>query len=143
MFFDKLTPTKAHFVVEQLVFSWLKHKFPNAEVEFTSATGDRDYGSDFTVFDNDTGIIGVEVKYFRRSLKGVQQRLQDAAEKILQSVLFRNFDRFLLVLVADDYEDAISLRRATALPNISALKIELAVGYITPDGAFNELPIPS
>ncbi|MBP7999231.1 MAG: DUF4935 domain-containing protein [Chloroflexi bacterium] len=143
IFFDKLTPTKDHFGVEQLVFSWLKHKFPNAEVEFTSATGGRDYGLDFIVLDNVTGIIGVEVKYFRRSLKSAQQRLQNVVEKISQYVLLGNFDRFLLVLVSDDFEDAISLRRATALSSISTLKIELAVGYITPDGAFNELPVSS
>ena len=72
-------------------------------------------------------------------MRNTYAKLQWIAENVASQKFVRDYRKLLLVLVAHDFEDAISLGRSAKTVGVRMPKVEIVVGYISPDGEFKEL----
>jgi rRNA-processing protein FCF1 len=131
------------YVAEMLVAEWLKQKFPKAIVEYGGRLEKPDYGMDIIALDDETGLIGVQVKYFTDTVKVSKKYLERKFESFTRYIHVGKFGMGLLVLITNNLENAIALQKMVNFTNISTSMLSdfnVIVGYIDEISGFKELP---
>ncbi len=132
---DPLSFLSQAILVEELVYYWLTEKFFGASIERMYEGADQ--GVDFVVLDREKS-VAVEVKYFSENRMVARSSLRMIMERLIQNVSFYEFDKLLLILVADSREGAIYLNTAAFDLSIyyESTNVEILFGFVTPEGVF-------
>lgn len=135
--FSKYVPIEAH-LSEQVVYNWLMRRYPNADISLTGEMGKYGHGADMIIKDINEGIIGVQVKFLKSRKQSPRKMLLNVLENFYQFTADSGFDKSLLVLLFENYEDAITQNSIAQgiLPSPRFPSFEIVVGYITGFGNF-------